>query len=66
VIDPSMLRQDEFDVFYGNRREALLKLIEQAMGKAAYRGTATDEPIGDVLDEEEFEAEELEEVGEPA
>ncbi len=66
VIDPALLRQDNFDAFYDTRREALLALIEQAMAKAAYRGTATDEPVIDVIDDEELEAEEMEDAEEAA
>lgn len=37
-INPALLRADDFASFYAARREALLQLIEGAMGKAAYRG----------------------------
>lgn len=66
AIDPALLRGDAFDASYAKRREALLKLIEQAMGKAAYRGTATDEPVIDVIDEEEMEAEVSEDADQAA
>lgn len=36
-INPARLRSNDFDAFYGARREELLRLIETAMGKAAYR-----------------------------
>ena len=56
LINPQQLRADDFDAFIAERREALLKLIGSAMGKAAYRGEAPDEPIGEVLaDEEELD-----------
>ena len=41
VIDPLLLRSDDFDGFVGRRQEALLGLIEAATGKAIYRGSAT-------------------------
>ncbi|MEX2261934.1 MAG: hypothetical protein WD696_08270 [Bryobacteraceae bacterium] len=34
-IDPKYLRQDDFDGFFQDRKVALLKLIEKAMGKQA-------------------------------
>lgn len=52
LIDPALLRADDFDAFIANRREALLALIEKAIGKSVYRGTATDEPVEDVLESE--------------
>ena len=52
LIDPQTLRNNDFDGFISVRREALLSLIERAMGKTAYRGEPTDEPEGEiVLDE---------------
>ncbi|EAO2684589.1 DUF262 domain-containing protein [Salmonella enterica] len=33
-IEPSLLRQDDFDAFFADRKKQLLKLIEQAMGKS--------------------------------
>lgn len=54
LIDPQTLRNNDFDGFISLRREALLTLIERAMGKIAYRGELTDEPEGEiVLDEAE-------------
>lgn len=57
LIDPQLLRADDFDGFVGRRQEALLGLIEAATGKAIYRGAATDEPVEDMIEDE---AEELE------
>ena len=52
LVDPAKLRADDFDGFITSRREALLKLIEAAMGGGrVYRGEATDEPEGAVIDE---------------
>ena len=39
-INPALLRADDFEAFRAERREALLRLIESAMGKTAYRGEA--------------------------
>ena len=54
LIDPALLRADDFDAFIAHRREALLALIEKAIGKSVYRGTATDEPVEDVMEGEEI------------
>lgn len=35
LIEPAHLRQNDFDAFYQRRKQQLLDLIEQAMGKAA-------------------------------
>jgi hypothetical protein len=35
LIDTTSLRADDFDSFYKNRKAALVKLVERAMGKAA-------------------------------
>jgi len=53
LIDLKLLRADDFDAFIAHRREALLALIEKAIGKSVYRGTATDEPVEDTLADEE-------------
>jgi len=37
-IDPKALRSDSFDSFFQRRREALLQLVEDAMGKSIDRG----------------------------
>lgn len=52
LIDPQLLRADDFDGFVGRRQEALLGLIEAATGKAIYRGAATDEPVEDMIEDE--------------
>jgi hypothetical protein len=43
LIDPALLRTDNFRAFMEDRQERLLKLIEQAMGKAAHRGESADD-----------------------
>ena len=53
LIDPALLRADDFDAFIAHRREAMLALIEKAIGKSVYRGTAADEPVEDVTEGEE-------------
>ncbi|MEV4166494.1 GmrSD restriction endonuclease domain-containing protein [Nonomuraea dietziae] len=35
--DPSAMRADDFDAFFAARREALVKLVEKAMGKTVQR-----------------------------
>ena len=65
-INPALLRTDKFGAFCAERREALLKLIEGAMGKAAYRGEAAPAEGGPVgLDEtdEDQEDEIVEDAG---
>jgi hypothetical protein len=43
LIDPALLRTDNFDAFMTDRQKNLLALIEHAMGKAAYTGAAVEE-----------------------
>jgi len=43
LIDPSLLRADNFDAFMVSRQKQLLTLIEQATGKSAYTGTVPEE-----------------------
>jgi hypothetical protein len=50
AIEPSHLRNADFDAFFQARTEALLRLVDVAMGKAAIRGEQTEPP-------EAFEAE---------
>jgi hypothetical protein len=51
LIDPALLRSDNFDTFMENRQEQLLSLIEQATGKAVYMGGSVEEGV-DVEPEE--------------
>src|SRR3954451_16081497 len=44
IIDPSLLRADDFEGFFRERKAALLSLIERAMGKQAI---VTNEPTPD-------------------
>lgn len=47
LIDPTLLRNDQFEAFFEQRQRSLLKLIEQATGQAAYSGHETNEPEAD-------------------
>ena len=49
LIDPNHLKADDFGAFLAARREALLGLIEKAMGKGVYRGANLDEPEGETV-----------------
>ena len=54
LIDPTLLRTDDFDTFYRKRKKALLDLISEVMGKSADEDTGLDEDEGDeVLEPEE-------------
>lgn len=55
LIDPALLRNDDFRAFMEDRQAKLLKLIEQATGQAAYRGETTDDEAE--TDEETAESE---------
>ncbi|MCF8480536.1 MAG: DUF262 domain-containing protein [Rhodospirillum sp.] len=52
-INPTLLRSDNFEEFIEWRREELLSLIEKAIGKSIYRGTALDEPTEDLMPADE-------------
>ena len=54
LVDPALLRADDFDAFYEARQDALLRLIEEAMGRTAYRGEATNEPEAELDAEPEI------------
>ncbi|MFL6449739.1 MAG: DUF262 domain-containing protein [Bryobacteraceae bacterium] len=56
LIDPGFLRSDKFDAFMADRQKRLLKLIEQATGKAAYTGDAHEEGEESEGDEDTTEA----------
>ncbi|MEX0953649.1 MAG: DUF262 domain-containing protein [Rhizobiaceae bacterium] len=57
LIDPDLLRADDFEGFTRDRQGKLLTLIEEAMGKQSYRGDAAEEGIDAEQDEDETEAE---------
>ena len=53
LIDPALLRADNFADFVADRQKRLLTLIEQATGKLAYAGAAQEEgEEADVPDDE--------------
>lgn len=52
LIDPSLLRRDSFKAFMEDRQKRLLKLIEQATGKAAYVDDAPEEDIDALGDQD--------------
>ncbi|MDP2962010.1 MAG: hypothetical protein Q8N54_04570, partial [Sulfurimicrobium sp.] len=56
LIDPAILRSDDFEVFMADRQKRLLGLIEQATGKAAYTGEVPEEGVDVGVDEESVEA----------
>ncbi len=57
LIDPSLLRSDEFYPFMADRQKRLLALIEQATGKVAYVGDVQEEGEDVEADEATMEAE---------
>jgi hypothetical protein len=56
LIDPSLLRADNFDAFMIDRQKKLLTLIERATGKAAYLGEVQEEGEDVEGDEDTVEA----------
>jgi hypothetical protein len=57
LIEPVILRADDFETFMGDRQRRLLALIEQATGKAAYTGDAPEEGVDMQGDADSVEAE---------
>jgi hypothetical protein len=57
LIDPSLLRSDNFEAFLADRQKGLLGLIEQATGKASYTGNVPEEGEDVEADEDTVEAE---------
>lgn len=57
LIDPPLLRADQFDAFMVDRQNKLLALIEAATGKAAYAGDIQEEGEDVEADEDAIEAE---------
>jgi hypothetical protein len=56
LIDPSLLRADDFAGFMHDRQQRLLALIEQAMGKQVYKGEDVEEDAEVERDDEAAEA----------
>ncbi|MGH9551610.1 MAG: hypothetical protein ACRD3W_19655, partial [Terriglobales bacterium] len=57
LMDPDLLRRDDFDTFMTDRQRRLLVLIEKATGKEAYAGQIAEEGIDVAVDENAIEAE---------
>jgi hypothetical protein len=57
LIDPALVRSDNFEAFMADRQTRLLGLIEQATGKAAYAGDVQDDGVDVEADEDTVEAE---------
>lgn len=56
LIDPAMLRSDDFAAFMADRQKRLLALIEQATGKGSYAGVESAEGVDAETDEDGIEA----------
>ena len=50
LLDPAILRSDDFEAFMQDRQKRLLTLIQQATGKDAYNGAVPEE--GEDFDED--------------
>lgn len=50
LIDPALLRADDFYGFFEHRKTELIQLIERVTKKRTFGGTQTDEPEEDVSD----------------
>ena len=59
-LDVGLMRANDFDAFFNDRRERLLKLIEAAMGKPAVREDIAPPDPDDSFGEDEQEAELME------
>jgi hypothetical protein len=57
LIDPSLLRTDAFEAFMADRQKRLLRLIEEATGKAPYMDDVQEEGEDVEVDEDTVEAE---------
>jgi len=57
LIDPALLRTDDFEAFMEDRQNRLLAMIESATGRAAYAGTAAEEGEDVEVDADDIEAE---------
>lgn len=52
LIDPALLRTDDFQAFYASRKNALLALIEKVMGKPSITRDQAPPPVDEDEDEE--------------
>lgn len=57
LIDPTLLRTDNFEAFIGDRQQRLVRLVEAAMGKSVYSANSADEGVEAEVDDESAEAE---------
>jgi hypothetical protein len=57
LVNPSLLRSDDFEAFMADRQTRLLALIEAATGKAAYTGGIAEEGEDVEFDPDTIEAE---------
>ena len=57
MVDPALLRADDFEAFMEDRQKRLLALIEQSTGKAAYSGKVEEEGTDVEIDDEMLETE---------
>lgn len=57
LIDPEIIRSDDFETFMADRQKRLLGLIEMATGKAVYAGEAQEEGVDVDVDADTVEAE---------
>ncbi|MFN3324070.1 MAG: hypothetical protein ACK5AZ_11285 [Bryobacteraceae bacterium] len=57
MINPVLLRADDFEGFMDDRQQRLLALIERATGKAVYSGKMPEEGLDAEVDEDTAEAE---------
>lgn len=62
IASPASMRADDFEMFFAERREALLQRIESAMGKRINRAAMGADPADALLTADEEEAEEAEEA----
>ena len=53
LISSAALRSDNFEAFFDGRRQALMDLISEAMGKAPAAAADLSEPLGEPVDDEE-------------
>lgn len=56
LVDPDLLRKDDFNAFMHDRQKRLLALIENAMGKTAYLGDGQGEGTDEEADDDMVEA----------
>ncbi len=57
LVNPQLLRSDNFDAFMADRQKRLLALIEKATGKPVYAGDVPEEGEDDEVDEDTVESE---------